>query len=590
MPQTRARPIALGQSGMRRFRSELRERNGFCSLANVSSKARTERRWVFVSYDQLTAKVGPLARLRPEEAGVVLIEAPLKAARRPYHKQKLLTVLTNLRHFALEQAARGVAVLHVLSQGNYEAALAPLVAALGPLTMMEAAERELRFELRELVRAGGLVVTPNETWLTTREQFMRHTGAKTPWRMDAFYKGVRRDSGWLMQGDKPVGGKFSFDAENREKWRGTPMPPAALEFAVDEITAEVVDLVNSQFARHPGRLHPEAVAATAEDASALWSHALSRCLPHFGPYEDAMSASQRDLFHSRVSASLNLSRLLAKDLVADVAKADLPLASQEGFIRQILGWREYVHHVHVETDGFRVLPAADNSQRRSAGKQEVLPLPGDAGFERWSKLSWPSTDQRRARAKDTDGGAQTSFLPARTPLPPAFWGARTGLRCFDSVIADVWEHAYGHHITRLMVISNIGQLLDVSPRDLADWFWVAYSDAYDWVVEPNVLAMSTFSVGELATTKPYISGAAYIDRMSDYCAGCAFDPKTSCPLTRLYWAYLARHEPTLRHNPRMMQPLSSLKKRSAEQRANDRESFERVKANLVAGQPIDTKG
>lgn len=502
------------------------------ALQPVSEAGRT---WVFVPYDQLTDRIGPLSRLPPTEAGIILVECPDKAARRPYHRQKLALVLANLRHFALEQARRGVAVRHVVSHGDYAHALSPLAAELGPLRSMRPAERELREDLAPLVERGLVRLEPHEGWLTSPED-LHDSQRGPPWRMDAFYRHVRRRTGLLMEGDRPVGGRWSFDAENRKPWRGEPPAPAPPRFEVDPITAEVGALIEARYADHPGTLDLGALPATAADAERLWCWALEECLPRFGPWEDAMSVASSGLFHTRTSPLLNLHRLIPARVIADVAGLDIPLASKEGFIRQVLGWREFMRHVHEATDGFRDLPPE---------RQDVLG-PG-------------------------------------APLPAAWWGTPSGLHCLDRVVADVWAEGWSHHITRLMVLSNLALLLDASARELTDWFWIAYVDAYDWVVEPNVLGMGTFSCGDLLTTKPYVSGAAYIDRMSDYCGSCAFDPKRNCPVTPLYWAFLDRHRETLADNPRLRMPLASLRKRSAEQRRGDAETFARVREALAAG-------
>ncbi len=536
------------------------------------------RRWLYVPYDQLSDGIGPLAREPASELGIVLVEAPAKAARRPYHRQKLLAVLTSMRHFALEQAARGVAVRYVVSAGSYADALGPLARELGPLRVMEPAEYELRADFAPLVARGLLEVVPHEGWLTTRALFREAAGAAPPWRMDAFYRGARRACQTMVDAKgKPEGGRWSFDTENRQPWRGAPPAPALPTFAVDAITEEVCALLRDQFSHHPGELHPEAVPATRADVEALWAHALAACLPHFGPYEDAMSRAEPNLFHTRISVLLNLHRLLPARVVADVATSDLPLASREGFVRQVLGWREYMHHVHALTDGFRA-PLASSATWDATRPPTVAAVPGDGGYARWAGAPWPA-----AAAEQADGGAVPTHLGAAHPLPTAYWGVQSGLACLDIVVRDVWREGYSHHITRLMVLANLAQLLDLSPRELTDWFWVAYIDAYDWVVESNVLAMGTFALGDLATTKPYISGAAYIDRMSDYCRGCQFDPATDCPITRLYWAYLARHEPTLSANPRIGQVVRGLSRRSAEDRAADVDVFTLVRATLDAG-------
>jgi len=531
------------------------------------------RRWIFVPCDQLTDRVGPLAREDPRALGVVLVESPWKAGRRPYHKQKLALVLANLRHFALEQARRGVAVRHLVARGPYREALAPLVAELGPLRVMEPAERELRVDLAPLVRSGGLEVVPHDGWLTLSEEFRESQGSGPPWRMDAFYRHVRRETGVLMEGRTPVGGRYSFDPENRRAWRGEPAAPLPPQFPRDPVKEEVGELVERHFGRHPGRLDLDALPATAADAEAAWAWAKAACLPHFGPFEDAMSERSSTLFHTRTSGLLHLHRLLPARVVEDALTLDIPLPSQEGFVRQVLGWREFVRHVHRETDGFRNL---------RGGSPESAAEPRDGGFGRWAGTPWQPSPGGDGLA----GGAAPSGLHACWPLPPAFWGEPSGLRCLDRVVAGVWAEGYGHHITRLMVLANLASLLDVSPRELADWFWVAYTDAYDWVVEPNVLGMGTFAAGDLMVTKPYVSGAAYIDRMGDFCTGCPFDPKRDCPVTPLYWAFLGRHRERLSGNPRLRLPLAALERRAAQTQRRDRAVFRWARERLGAGGPL----
>jgi deoxyribodipyrimidine photolyase-related protein len=514
------------------------------------------RRWLFVPYDQLSDAIGPLSAEDPKELGIVLLESPWKAARRPYHKQKLALVLANLRHFALEQAERGVAVDHRVVPGSYGDALRPIAREKGGLRCLRPAELELRQDLLSVGREGLLEFLPHGGWLTTSEQFEVSQRGGPPWRMDAFYRLVRRESGWLMDdAGKPLGGKFSFDAENRETWSGDPPAASPPEFSADAVTEEVAELVTNRFTKHPGEVQLASLPASRRQASALWSWAKRECLPRFGPYEDAMSTRSRTLFHTRVSALVHLHRLLPCKLVEEVCALDIELRSKEGFVRQVLGWREFMRHVHEQTRGLRRMP---DGLADSYGGHET----------------------------EGEAGASPSHLGAREPLPPAYWGKPSGMACLVEVVRSVWVEAYSHHITRLMVLANIGTLLDVSPRELTDWFWAAYTDAYDWVVEPNVLAMGTFSVGPLLTTKPYISGAAYIDRMSDYCKGCAFDPKKSCPITPLYWAFLQRHRDQLEENPRLRMPYATLRKRSETRRGRDLRVFNYVREKLGSGERL----
>lgn len=546
------------------FRKELERRQG---------RDFGPRRWLFVPYDQMSDQIGALSREDPKTLGIVLVENPWKPSRRPYHKQKLAFILSNLRHFALEQADRGVAVRHVVADGTYASALEPLIPELGPLRVMLPAERELRADLERLVNQGSLQFLPHEGWLSTAEQFRESDVKAPPWKMDTFYRFIRRTTGILMEGQKPVGGRYSFDVENRLPWHGKPASPEPPSFPRDPIKEEVGELIRKVFDRHPGQLDLDTLPATRKDAEKLWSWAKTECLPLFGPYEDAMSHRSRSLFHTRISSLVNIHRLLPSRVISDVASMKLPLESKEGFIRQVLGWREFVRHVHEATDGFRNLPG---------GRMPVKRAPGDGGYERWAGKPWGSSK----KVKGLDGGAAPCALGCDTPLPPAYWGEPSGLACLDKVVSDVWAEGYSHHITRLMILSNLAALLDVSPRELTDWFWVAYTDAYDWVVEPNVLGMGTYALGGLMTTKPYVSGAAYINRMSDYCSLCAFDPKTDCPFASLYWAFLARHEAALKSNPRLTMPMASLRKRAGSRKKEDQEVYKRVREILGRGEKI----
>ncbi len=498
----------------------------------------SKRRWVFVPYDQLTSAVGPLSREDPKTLGIVLVENSWKAARRPYHKQKLALILANTRHFAIEQAERGVAVEHVFTNGLYRTALAEIAKRRGPLRLMRPAERELRFDLQPLFDSGDLEEIPHEGWLTTKDQFEISHPNGPPFLLERFYRFVRRQTGVLMEKGQPVGGQFNFDKENRDPYFGDPPAPALPSFPLDPIKQEVGDLIVSSFDRHPGNLDLLSLPATLQDTEVHWAWAKHQALPLFGKYEDAMSADAHTLFHSRISALMNIHRLLPSRILKDVAALDIPIASKEGFIRQVLGWREFMYHVHEATDGFRQMPD---------GVTDLNPEPGDGGYKRWRGKTWTTVKVEGS----PDGGSTVSALGAENPLPPVFWGRRSGLRCLDTVVDGVWNDGWSHHITRLMILSNFAALADISPRELTDWFWVAYVDAYDWVVEPNVLGLGTFATGKLFTTKPYVSGANYIRRMSDYCDGCRFVPGKTCPFTPMYWAFLERHRPLLEGNQRL---------------------------------------
>lgn len=511
---------------------------------------RRNRRWIYVPYDRYTDRVGPVAEQPAADTVLVIVESTAKAHRRPYHKKKLALLIANMRHFALEQAERGCSVLYHWSPHSHGQALLELQERqkLPALTFMRPAERELRLDLAAAAQTGlQLEEVPDTTWLSTTEDFLAVYGPQQPQRhyvMDRFYRRMRQQTGLLMDGAKPMGGRFSFDVENRRPFRReipVPIPPV---FAPDRITEEVLAFVEKEYGHHFGMLDGFDLPVTQQDCDRVWQFALRHLLPMFGPFEDAMRDDEPYLFHSRISALVNLGRLLPGDLVRDVAReyqdGRIPLASAEGFIRQLLGWREFMRHLHEQTDGYRRLALQESSK--------------------------PSDAARPKPAEDAYAGATPSALDAHRKLPAVYWGVPSGLHCVDTVVAQVIREGWSHHITRLMVLSNLATLCGVSPRELTDWFWFAYVDAYDWVVEPNVLGMATYADGGMTATKPYVSGAAYIHRMSNYCEHCVYDPKSStgeksCPFTALYWTFLARNEKALSGNARMRMPLMALRKK-----------------------------
>lgn len=506
----------------------------------------------------------------PASHGVVLVESQEWLSRRPYHRMRVAAILLAQRSFAAECAHEGFEVRTLQGEASMAELLGDFAAKHGPLSATEWAEREMRAEFAPLVATGVLRVRLHDGWLTHREDFAGCRRGKQ-WSMDSFYRAYRTRTGLLMdEAGEPVGGRLSFDTENRKSWSGKPAAPEPPRFKMTPLRREVQQEIESRFAAHPGELDLAAIPASLAECDALWTWAKQACLPHFGPYEDAMSLSSRGLFHTRMSPLMNLQRFQARRMVQDVLAMDLPIESKEGFIRQIVGWREFVRWVHLETDGFR-----DAWSSAAA--------PGDGGYARWSGRPWKPAGPAPS---GVDGGARPRALGSDAPVPPAFWGAPSGLRCLDEVVASVWREGWSHHITRLMVLGNLATLLDIDARDLADWFWIAYMDAWDWVVEPNVMAMATYGAGGVMTTKPYVAGAAYIDRMSDYCSGCAFKPGGDCPVTPLYWAFLERHEPSLKSNPRLKLPLASMRKRPDARRSRDQATFVHVREVLANGKPL----
>ncbi len=568
-----------------RFDTELAQRHALHTRATPSDRAnapeRKREQVVVVFPDQLSLEIGPLAKSAPDKTRVLFFESGEWLSRRPYHRQRLAWILLSQRMFALECADRGFAVevlrgtepmvdlLRVWQAVHAKVTRMPLVA-------MEPAEREMRAEFQPHVRDGCLRFEPHDGFLTVALD-LEAAKTREGFRMDRFYQGIRRRTGILMEGGKPIGGKYSFDAENRRRWDGKPTAPTPPTFPGSLIREEVEQTILQHFGDHPGTLDLDAIPATRAEIDRMWKWAQKSCLPHFGPFEDAMSRQSRGVFHTRLSPLMNLHRLLPKTVVDGALSLDLPIASKEGFVRQILGWREFVYQVHRATDGFR---------NGLSPEEAPLARPGDGGYSRWNGRAWKPL---ASPPDGVDGGARPNALRAENCVPPAYWGRESGLTCLDHVVGDVWAEGWSHHITRLMVLANIATLAGVSPRELCDWFWIAYIDAWDWVVEPNVLGMGTYGWTGM-TTKPYVSGSAYLERMSDSCKTCAWTPGKDCPIGPMYWNFLVQQEAVLRDNPRMKLPLASARNRSSAQKSADNAVFVSVRDVLHEGRPLRVGG
>lgn len=581
---------------------------------NLHRPSRTDlsnRRWIYIPYDRFTDRTGPLTEQPAADTGIVIVESVAKALRRPYHKKKLVLLISNMRHFALEQAARGVSVLYQFTPGSHGQGLLDLQQHhnVPALVTMTPAERELRLDLATATAAGlKLDHVTDTTWLSQTEDFLNVYGEfrnGKSYVMDRFYRKMRQKSGILMERGKPVGGKFSFDADNRNPYKNeVPIPRPPL-FPPDALTDEVIGYVGEHYGHHFGSIENFNLPCDQTGSDALWTFALQELLPFFGPFEDAMRDDEQQLFHSQTSPLLNLARMLPLTLVQDVAAAaaegTIPLASAEGFIRQLLGWREFMRHLHEQTDGYRLIDTPREQRPRPQELSPDLPSGSNAVANAYppplatlptsavmSTEASPSTSAiisaggaaNRSRSEETPAlpspiadpyadpyeGATPSALGANLPLPAAYWGVKSGLHCLDTCVQQVVDHGWSHHITRLMVLSNLANLCGFSPRELTDWFWFGYVDAYDWVVEPNVLGMATYGDGGLTATKPYVSGAAYINRMSNFCGHCRYDPKKTltddaCPFTALYWTFLERNKERLGSNFRMQMPYNTLRKK-----------------------------
>lgn len=458
---------------------------------------------------------------------VLLIESEQRKARLPYHRKKLVLLIGAMRHYAEELRTLGYTVDYVRAptvlEGLRRHAEAHRPARL--LTMAAAEYRGRQFQQTRLAELLGapVDVLPNTQFLCGRYDPFPDPGKKVI--LETFYRAMRRHWGLLLDAHgEPVGGAWNFDRENRK-----PLPrqglfiPAPLRFPPDAITAGVMQEV-AALPQGVGRVDGFDLAVTRKEAQKAFEDFLHRRLPNFGPYEDAMSRSSAVLFHSMLSPYMNIGLLDPLDMARRAEQAyydgHAPLASVEGFIRQIIGWREYIYWQY-----WRQMPGLLTAN------------------------SWGHT----------------------RGMPRLFWDADTPMNCLRHVVSRVLDLGYCHHIERLMVICNFCMLAGVDPAAVNEWFLSFYVDAYEWVVSPNVIGMGMNADGGQTATKPYIASANYIHKMSDYCSGCRFNPKlrtgeNACPYNFLYWNFLLEHEETLRANPRFGPAVLGLKHLTPEER------------------------
>ena len=468
--------------------------------------------------DQLSTSIAALSGIDKQTDRVLMVEVNDEATYVRHHQQKLVLVLSAMRHFAAELERDGMRVDYVSldSKANTGSFSGEVKRALqrhpcDQLVVTEPGE----WRVLEMMQTWQeefdvpVEIRKDNRFLCSLEQFEQWTEGRKSLRMEYFYRTMRRNTGWLMDGDKPVGGQWNYDKQNRKPLPRGMKYPVRLRFEPDEITRDVMQLVETRFDNHFGELESFGWATAREDAQRALTHFIEECLPSFGNYQDAMKSGEDFLFHALVSPYLNIGLLDPREVCEAALQAyedkQAPLAAVEGFIRQILGWREFIR-----------------------------------GFY-W--LHMP-------------GYAQSNFLEAKRPLPDFFWTGETDMNCLRQTIETTRRHAYAHHIQRLMITGNFALLTSLAPAEIEEWYLLVYADAFEWVELPNTHGMALFADGGLLASKPYSASGAYINRMSDYCSGCRFSPakktgEDACPFNYLYWYFLISKEKLLRSNPRM---------------------------------------
>ncbi len=472
---------------------------------------------VWVLGDQLSRDNAALQHASPSTHRILIVESDAKLASKKWHVQRVHFVVASMRRFAAELADEGFAVdyRHALS---FSTGLAEHRLEFKPSAVI-AMEPASRDGLSMLTRHGVEVVRSNQ-FLCHPDEFAAWVGERKSFKMEDFYRWQRRRLGYLMDGNEPAGGRWNFDSENRQPPpKGVRPPwPAPLVTPLDEVDRAVLaDLPITVWGAPPTGLW----ATSRSEAVSRLNRFIDDVLPMFGPHEDAMLTDNWHLAHSMIAQYLNIGLLAPAEVCEKVEIAYrnglVPIASAEGFLRQVIGWREYV----------------------------------------WG-LYWLWGDEYAMRNE----------LRANRPLPPVLLGrAPTKMRCVEHTLRDLHDHGWVHHIQRLMILGNLALLAGVQPQAMTGWMWAGFVDGAEWVMVPNVVGMALHADGGKMATKPYAASGAYIDKMSDYCKGCRYDRRKrvgddACPFTTLYWDFLARHDTRFATNNRVVQQVRAAQKLS----------------------------
>ena len=478
---------------------------------------------VFVLHDQLNMAAWPEEVIN-EKPPLVFIESQKHWKELPHHKKKLVHAFSSMRHFALERQREGYPVHYLFTESHVDKPLHELLSENGDLqlTYMQPSEWDSRNRLQSVRQQFAERVNEVENGFFFADTGNWKDNIEPGYRMEYFYRDMRRQTGYLMDGDDPEGGEWNFDEENREALPDGYDVPDISSIEPDEITSEVIDMVNELYPVHFGTTQDFGYAVTREDALRLLDEFIEERLRDFGPYEDAMATGEPTLFHSNLSLYMNIGLLLPWEIceraVGAYEKDMAPINSVEGLVRQIIGWREYV----------RIYYEAMMPEVREANYM---------GFEE--------------------------------ALPELYWTGDTRMKCMAESLKPVIQQGYSHHIQRLMVLSNFSNLTKSDPRALNRWFWLAYVDAYEWVVLPNVLGMSTFADGGVLASKPYVSSGNYINKMSDHCRDCHYSitKKTgekACPFNYLYWNFVDEQRQAFEESGRNSFMVNMYEKKSDE--------------------------
>ena len=497
--------------------------------------------------DQLSHQIASLRDINIDTDIVLMAEVNAEVTYVKHHKRKIAFLFAAMRHFAEELRRAGTNVIYRRlddqnNGGSLESELKQVIASrkISKLVLTMPGEYRLMETMRSWQSTLDVAVELREDdrFLCSLDKFNKWADGRRQLRMDFFYRDMRRDHNVLMDGGEPIGGKWNFDGDNREPPVASMVIPPPLQFVPDKITSDVLALVSERCADHFGDLDDFGFAVTREQALAVLDHFIDQRLNNFGKYQDAMVLDEPWVYHSHIGFYLNAGLLLPAEVISAAETAyhsgDVPLNSVEGFIRQILGWREFVRGIY------------------------------------WLKMP---------------DYADLNFFEAKRDLPEFYWSGETKMLCLAQAVDATKKYAYAHHIQRLMVLGNFALLAGLSPEQVNEWFLIVYADAYEWVELPNVSGMVLFADGGYLASKPYAAGGAYINRMSNYCKHCHYKVSqkngvTACPFNYLYWDFLIRNRSKLQDNARLGMMYRSLDRMDASKIAAVRHDADRFLTKL----------
>ncbi|MEO0341963.1 MAG: cryptochrome/photolyase family protein [Pseudomonadota bacterium] len=495
-------------------------------------------RLVLVLGDQLTTSVAALKAADPFRDIVVMAEVKSEGTYVRHNKKKILLMLAAMRNFAkvLQQQGWKVQYSRLDDPTNSQSISGELLRyanAFGAEELIATEPGEFRLITILKDMPLKLQMLEDDRFIASHAMFKDWSSGRKTLRMEYFYREMRRKTGLLMDDGQPIGGKWNYDIENRKPAKDDLLREKPLQFEPDDLLTGLAELIDTEFERHPGTTEDFWYATTREQALEVLDHFIRHHLKVFGSYQDAMLDQDPFLHHSLLSAYVNIGLLDPMEVCERIEHAyrvgDVPLNSAEGFIRQIIGWREYMRGIYFYKG------------------------PDYVGL---------------------------NALHATRDLPDFFWTAETDMQCLRRSIHQTLHNAYAHHIQRLMVIGNFAMMAGIDPYQVHEWYLSVYWDAFEWVEAPNVIGMSQFADDGLIASKPYASSGAYINRMSDYCKSCAYTPlkkmgEGACPFNLLYWSFLDRHSEKFEKNPRMAQIYANWKRRAPKDKTTVLEEADR---------------